>query len=57
MLFSGFLDLERVGDGQVISNNLHLLTNCRRDLGPVVPVILKSKRILNGSNGVPFNIL
>ena len=43
----GLLDLGRVGDGQVVTDNLDLFANFRRDGTPIGPVVLV-KRIQSG---------
>ena len=50
-LLNGLLDLNGVGDGEVVANNLNLLSDLAADLGPVVPIVLV-KGILNGDDGV-----
>ena len=50
-LLNSLLDLNGVGNGKIVANNLDLLSDLVADLGPVVPIVLV-KGILNSDNGV-----
>ena len=39
LLFDSFLNLDGVGHGQVVTDNLDLVTNSGSNLGPVLPVL------------------
>ena len=54
LLFDGLLDFDGVGDGQVISDNLDLVSNFGDNLGPVLPVILV-EGVFDSDNGVFVN--
>ena len=51
LLFDGLLDLDGVGHGQVITDDLDVFSDFGNDLGPVGPVILV-KGVLDGDDGV-----